>query len=183
MIYNNIDIKKQNDGSYFLISESTFSVVNKDDLVIESIFWYPLIEMDYHEFILKLKNKNYDDFPIILLIKSIIMKGTFYWINKALIWYDKLPIYDAEIQISLSNLLMNSEITKFQDFNQRIKNILTRNNRLFVDELYKIYKNEKEVFTGMLLKNNIEYIEYLKEDVLYVVSNSKKYDFLSLKKG
>ncbi|PAM95517.1 hypothetical protein B4N84_09625 [Flavobacterium sp. IR1] len=177
MIHLDIDIKKQNDGSYFLIGESTSLLVNHNDLVIESIFWYPLVEMDYYEFVLKLKNRGYDDFPVILLIKSIILRGTFYWINRALIWYDNLPIYDSEIQIELNNLLVNSGISKLQDLKQNIKNVLTRNNRLFVDELYKIYKSEKETFVDILVKKDIKYIEFFKEDVLCIVSNSKKYDF------
>lgn len=121
MIYKNIDIIKQKDGSYFLLSKSNLSIINKDSLIIESIFWYPLIEMDYYEFVSVLKNKGYDNFPVILLIKSIILKGTFYWVNKALIWYDKLPIYDPEIQVSLNDTLLNLKDSGFQNFKQKIK--------------------------------------------------------------
>lgn len=42
-----------------------------------------------------------------------------------------------------------------------------------------MYKNEKEIFVEMLVNNKIVYTEYFKEGVLYVVSNSKKYDFPS----
>ncbi|OXA82865.1 hypothetical protein [Flavobacterium columnare] len=177
MIYKNIDINKQTDGCYVLSTNSIFTIINKNTSIIETIFWYPLMEMDCRDFLSELQNKEYTDFPIILLIKSVISNGTFYWVSLSLEWYMILNVYDMDIQVKLNSLLLELKDTKFQDFKKKIRNVLTTKNRYYVDELYKMYRNDKTTFLKKLVECKIIYKEYCKENTFYVISNGKKYNF------
>lgn len=177
MIYKNIDITKQTNGDYILSTNSIFSIINKNTSAIETIFWYPLMEMDCRDFLSELKNREFTDFPIILLIKSVLLNGTFYWVSLSLEWYMILDVYDLDIQLKLNSLLLELRDTKFQDFKKKIRNVLTTKNRCYVDELYRFYMNDRTTFLKKLVECKIMYTEYYKENTFYIISNGKKYNY------